>query len=101
MDRDIAPSSTSNGATSSTSRAWAFVAIAYAWLLLVVGCGAALVTVAHGGYTGVLRFAIFCAAIAAILLAFGILRGGKVARVFAVLGIAPFLFIVFEFISRG
>ena len=86
--------------TSSASRGWGRLAVAWAWLFLVVGCAASLVTVAGGGYRGVLLTAISCAGIAAALLAFGICRGGLVARVFAVLGIAPFLFIVSEFIRR-
>ena len=85
---------------SSTSRAWARLGVAWAWLFLVVGCGASLVTVARGGYSGVLLTAISCAGIAAVLLAFGIWRGGIITRVFAVLGIAPIIFIVSDFIRR-
>jgi hypothetical protein len=85
---------------SSASRAWARLAVAWAWLFLVVGCGASLVTVARGGYSGVLLTAISCAGVAAVLLAFGIWRGGIVARIFAILGIAPLFFIVSEFIHR-
>ena len=85
---------------SASTRAWARLAVAWAWLFLVVGCAASLITVARGGYRGVLLTAIACASGGVALLAFGIWRGGVVARVFAVLGIAPLLFIVSEFIRR-
>jgi len=85
---------------SPASLAWARLAVAWAWLFLLVGCGASLITVARGGYSGLLLTAISCVAIAAVLLAFGVWRGGILCRVFAGLGIAPFLFIVSEFIHR-
>lgn len=87
-------------AASPTSRSSARLAIAWAWIFLAVGCGASLVTVAHGGYSSVLLTALSCAGLAAVLLAYGIWRGGIAARVFAVLGIVPLIFIVSEFIRR-
>jgi hypothetical protein len=86
--------------TSPSSRAWAFIAVLWAWLLLPIGCGASLVTVARGGYDGVLLTAISCAGAAAILLTFAVLRGGMVARIFAALSLVPLVFIVSEFIRR-
>ena len=91
---------TTERVASPASRAWARLAVAWAWLFLLVGCGASLITVARGGYSGLLLTAISCACIAAFLLAFAMWRGGVVCRVIAALGIAPFLFVVTEFIRR-
>ena len=88
-------------AVSSGIRDWARLAVAWAWLLLLVGCCLSLITVAHGVYAQVLLAAIWCAGVATLLLMFGILRGGVGTRVLAFLGIGPLLFIVSELLSRA
>jgi hypothetical protein len=82
------------------SRAWVIAALVWAWLILLAGCGASLLTVASGDYNGVLLTAVSCAAIAAVLLTFAGLRGHIVARIFAALGLVPISFIVGEFLLR-
>jgi hypothetical protein len=81
-------------------RAWAFNAVLWAWLLLLAAVGGATVTVARGGYQGVLQFAIACDLVAGALLSFAFLRGGIVVRVASALGIAPLLFVAWEFFRR-
>jgi len=86
---------------SSVSRVWVWLAMALGWLLLLMGIGASLVTVAGGRYGGVLRFAMGCAGVAVALLTFGFVRGRLMTRGLAVLGIGPVLFIVEEFLRRA
>jgi hypothetical protein len=86
--------------TPPASRTWVPLAVVCAWMLLFIGSAAANVTVTNGRYGGVLLTAISSAAVAAILLSFALWRGGIVTRVFALLGIAPILFIVSEFVRR-
>jgi hypothetical protein len=66
---------------------------------LLVGCAASLVTGA-GGYEPVLRIAISCAGLGALLPAFALGRDGIVARIIAASGFLPLLFIVGDFIRR-
>ena len=81
-------------------RNWAYMAVAWAWLLLAVGCCFSLVTVAGGGYNGVLLMAVSSAGLAIPLLAFGVQRGGLLARIVAAAALVPVLFIVGDFIGR-
>ncbi len=79
---------------------WARLAVAWAWLLLLAAVGGMTITVARGGYQGVLQFAIACDLAAGVLLSFTLWRGGTIARVAAALGIVPLLFVAWEFLRR-
>ena len=87
-------------ASRTSPRELALISAASAWLLLILGTAASLITLARGSYTPFLLAAIFCAILATLLLAFAAWRGGIVSRILAFLGIAPIVFIISEFIRR-
>jgi len=85
---------------NAASRNWTYLAVAWAWLLLVVGCNFSLVTIAGRDYNGVLLMAISCAGLATPLLVFAVRRGDLFARIAAAPALIPILFIIGDFIGR-
>jgi len=58
------------------------------------------VTVAKGGYGGVLLFAISCAGVAVGLLTIAVWRGTMATHILALPSIVPLLFILGDFLRR-
>ena len=80
------------------SRIWPFY-IGLPFLLVALFCET--VTVAGGGYEGVLEVALAFTFIADLFLIYAVKRGGIVARTASCLCLLPTLFIVADFIRRA
>src|SRR5688572_11880786 len=68
---------------------------------MTIALACSTVTIAHGGYAGVLTTAIACAALAVLCLAVPIARGPLGWRVAGVVLALPALFVVSDFIRRA